>query len=45
MESEKADLVKTESRMVVFRGWGGKIREVFFKDTNLKVVDIYVLGI
>ena len=46
MESKKAELVKTESRMVVTRGWGGvRIREMLFKSAYLQLVDKEALEI
>ena len=39
MKSKKAELAKTESRMMVTRGWSGGFGEVLFMGTDLQLVD------
>ena len=39
VESKKAKLIETESKMVVIREWGvGGMGQMLFKDTNLQQI-------
>ena len=39
VESKKGKLIKTESKIVVTKGWDGGIGEMVFRDANLQRVD------